>query len=143
MLCVFYGKSYTHIAIQWPCLPSCKQFIECAMFASLQSTVIKHTTRYMYVVSWPQPVGSLLLAQNAWHCTSIQSTAQGHNAFPCMWFLGHNQWGRSCSPKMRGIALVYNLLLKDTMHSHVFSGMLTLVSGLLMLAQNVPAFTDE
>ena len=45
-------------------LPSCKQFIECRV----RSTAIKHTSGY--VAFWPQPVGSLPLAQNAWHCTS-------------------------------------------------------------------------
>ena len=59
LLCVFYGESY---AIQ---RPSCKQFIECRV----RSTVIKHTAGH--VAFWPQPVGSLPLAQNAWHCTSI------------------------------------------------------------------------
>ena len=45
-------------------LPSCKQFIECRV----PSTAIKHTSGH--VAFWPQPVGSLPLAQNAWHCTS-------------------------------------------------------------------------
>ena len=78
----FYGESY---AIQRPCCPpvtriqrcpllllwvatkSCtlQQFIECRV----RSTVIKHTAGH--VAFWPQPVGSLPLAQNAWHCTSI------------------------------------------------------------------------
>ena len=44
---------------------SCKQFIECRV----QSTVIKHTAGR--VEFWPQPVGSLPLAQNAWHCTKV------------------------------------------------------------------------
>ena len=43
---------------------SCKQFIECRV----RSTAIKHTSGH--VAFWPQPVGSLPLAQNAWHCTS-------------------------------------------------------------------------
>ena len=42
-----------------------KQFIECRV----QSTVIKRTEG-----SGPQPVGSLPLAQNAWHCTSIYNS---------------------------------------------------------------------
>ena len=46
-------------------LPSCQQFIECRV----QSPVIKHTAGR--VAFWPQPVGSLPFAQNAWHCTSI------------------------------------------------------------------------
>ena len=45
-------------------LPSCQQFIE----YPVRSTVIKHTAGH--VAFWPQPVGSLPLAQNAWHCTS-------------------------------------------------------------------------
>ena len=48
-------------------LPSCKQFSEC----HVQSTVIKHTVES--VAFLPQPVGSLPLAQNAWHCTSDRS----------------------------------------------------------------------
>ena len=50
-------------AIQRPCCPPV-QFIECRV----QSPVIKHTAGR--VAFWPQPVGSLPLAQNAWHCTS-------------------------------------------------------------------------
>ena len=46
-------------------LPSCQHFIECRV----RSTVIKHTAGH--VAFGPQPVGSLPLAQNAWHCTSI------------------------------------------------------------------------
>ena len=53
------GESY---AIQRPC---CHPVNEC----SVRSTVIKHTAEH--VAFWPQPVGSLPLAQNAWHCTSI------------------------------------------------------------------------
>ena len=51
-------------------LPSCKQFIECRV----RSTVIKHTAGH--VAFWPQPVGSLPLAQNAWHCTSWASGSE-------------------------------------------------------------------
>ena len=51
-------------------LPSCKQFIECRV----RSTAIKHTSGH--VVFWPQPVGSLPLAQNAWHiCMYIRSSS--------------------------------------------------------------------
>ena len=59
----FYGESYAIATTA--VLPSCQQFIECRV----RSTVIKHTARH--VAFWPQPVGSLPLAQNAWHCTSI------------------------------------------------------------------------
>ena len=45
-------------------LPSCQQFIE----YRVRCTVIKHTAGH--VAFWQQPVGSLPLAQNAWHCTS-------------------------------------------------------------------------
>ena len=44
-------------------LPSCQQFIESRVRS------IKHTAGY--VAFLPQPVGSLPLAQNAWHCTSM------------------------------------------------------------------------
>ena len=47
-------------------LPSCQQFIE----YRVRCTVIKHTAGH--VAFWPQPVGSLPLAQNAWHCTSSE-----------------------------------------------------------------------
>ena len=56
-LCVFCGESY---AIQRPCCPPVN---ECRV----RSTVIIHTARH--AAFWPQPVGSLPLAQNAWHCT--------------------------------------------------------------------------
>ena len=52
-------------------LPSCKQFIECRV----RSTAIKHTSGH--VAFWPQPVGSLPLAQNAWHCTSTTLSERG------------------------------------------------------------------
>ena len=44
------------------------------------------------------PVNSLLNVLCTIYC---HKTRQG------MWLLSHNQWGRSRSPKMRGIALVY------------------------------------
>ena len=58
----FYGESYAIATTA--VLPSCQQFIECRV----RSTVIKHTARH--VAFWPQPVGSLPLAQNA--CSYIQ-----------------------------------------------------------------------
>ena len=61
-LCVFYGESY---AIQRPCCPPVNSLLS-AVFDLY--TVIKHTAGH--VAFWQQPVGSLPLAQNAWHCTS-------------------------------------------------------------------------
>ena len=46
---------------------------------------------------WCPPVNSLLNVLCTIYC---HKTRQG------MWLLSHNQWGRSRSPKMRGIALV-------------------------------------
>ena len=49
------------------------------MECRVRSTVIKHTAEH--VTFWPQPVGSLPLAQNAWHCTSVftQHVAKCHS----------------------------------------------------------------